>query len=48
MYRIVCLLLAVHRSRSEMDITTAFEAVIGGSNPSESTECERAGNCLPA
>ncbi len=27
----------IYRSRSETDITTGFEPVIGGSNPSEST-----------
>ena len=37
-YRIVCILFTTYCSRSEMDITTAFEAVIGGSNPSGSTE----------
>ena len=30
-------MMALHRSRGEMDITTGFEPVIGGSNPSGST-----------
>lgn len=31
-------MMALHRSRGEMDITTGFEPVIGGSNPSGSTD----------
>ena len=33
----------IYRSRSEMDITTGFEPVIGGSSPSESTKGGRWG-----
>jgi hypothetical protein len=34
------------RPRGETDITTAFGAVVGGSNPSEGTTIEKIENCL--